>query len=251
MPLLCVLFDDTAVNQYEVNGNYPESEHCIADATRGTFVSQTTRSPPRSPSRILNICGKLHPCGEPWERWGPIRSLVEPKSELIRALKCQTFVAAGNFSPDLGARYLEFENLRQDTAYDFLLRPPTTASSGRFLCHEVPLSANIARLMPPWRHRRGAVASSTDEQGFWLGRRNERVEAETWAHGTGSCARSAAPCRPCAQKAQIRALKCRWVSLGVTWGVPRGALDIVAGQPPPHFFRGAGIAPGGSWTTRA
>ena len=51
-----------------------------------------------------------------------------------------------------GARYLEFENLRQDTAYDFLLRPPTTASSGRFLCHEVPLSANIARLMPPpWR----------------------------------------------------------------------------------------------------
>ena len=83
------------------------------------------------------------------------------------------------------------------------------------------------------------------EQGFWLGRRNERVEAETRAHGTGSCARSAAPCRPCAQKAQIRALKCRWVSLGVTWGVPRGALDIVAGQPPPHFFRGAGIAPGG------
>ena len=55
------------------------------------------------------------------------------------------------FFPDLGARYLEFENLRQDTAYDFLLRPPTTASSGRFLCHEVPLSANIARLMPPWR----------------------------------------------------------------------------------------------------
>ena len=38
-----------------------------------------------------------------------------------------------------------------DTAYDFLLRPPTTASSGRFLCHEVPLSANIARLIPPWR----------------------------------------------------------------------------------------------------
>ena len=35
------------------------------------------------------------------------------------------------------------------------------------------------------------------------------------------------------------------VSLGVTWGVPRGALDIVAGQTPPHFFRGAGIAPGG------
>ena len=57
----------------------------------------------------------------------------------------------GNVSPDLGARYLEFENFRQDTAYDFLLRPPTTASSGRFLCHEVPLSANIARLMPPWR----------------------------------------------------------------------------------------------------
>ena len=50
---------------------------------------------------------------------------------------------------------------------------------------------------------------------------------------------------PGAQKAQIRALKCRWVSLGVTWGVPRGALDIVAGQTPPHFFRRAGIAPGG------
>ena len=65
--------------------------------------------------------------------------------------RLEAFVAAGNFSPDLGARYLEFENLRQDTAYDFLLRPPTTASSGRFLCHEVPLSANIARLMPPWR----------------------------------------------------------------------------------------------------
>ena len=29
--------------------------------------------------------------------------------------------------------------------------PPPPASSGRFLCHEVPLSANIARLMPPWR----------------------------------------------------------------------------------------------------
>ena len=66
-------------------------------------------------------------------------------------LRLEAFVAAGNFSPDLGARYLEFENLRQDTAYDFLLRPPTTASSGRFLCHEVPLSANIAQLMPPWR----------------------------------------------------------------------------------------------------
>ena len=65
--------------------------------------------------------------------------------------RLEAFVAAGNFSPHLGARYLEFENLRQDTAYDFLLRPPTTASSGRFLCHEVPLSANIARLMPPWR----------------------------------------------------------------------------------------------------
>ena len=77
------------------------------------------------------------------------------------------------------------------------------------------------------------VLAHDGEQGFWLGRRNERVEAETRAHGTGSCARSAAPCRPCAQKAQIRALKCRWVSLGVTWGVPRGALDIVAGQPPP------------------
>ena len=81
-----------------------------------------------------------------------------------------------------------------------------------------------------------------------------------------------------AQKAQIRAAEvslsvvgcrwvslgvvgCRWVSLGVTWGASSGALDmgitsqshiwdvipldIAAGQPPPHFFRGAGIAPGG------
>ena len=79
----------------------------------------------------------------------------------------------------------------------------------------------------------------------------ERVEAETRAHGTGSCARSAAPCRPCAQKAQIRALKCRWVSLGVTWGVPRGALDIVAGQPPPPLLQGSRDRSGGSWTTRA
>ena len=54
----------------------------------------------------------------------------------------------------------EFENLRQDTAYDFLLRPPTTASSGRFLCHEVPLSANIARLMPPWRPFFAAFSAS-------------------------------------------------------------------------------------------
>ena len=61
-----------------------------------------------------------------------------------------------------------------------------------------------------------------------------------------------------AQKAQIRAAE---VSLGVTWGASSGALDmgitsqshiwdvipldIAAGQPPPHFFRGAGIAPGG------
>ena len=74
--------------------------------------------------------------------------------------RLEAFVAAGNFSPDLGVRYLEFENLRQDTAYDFLLRPPTTASSGRFLCHEVPLSANIARLMPPWRPFLAAFSAS-------------------------------------------------------------------------------------------
>ena len=36
-------------------------------------------------------------------------------------LRLEAFVAAGNFSPDLGARYLEFENLREDSAYDFLV----------------------------------------------------------------------------------------------------------------------------------
>ena len=76
-----------------------------------------------------------------------VEDFGEPRPRPVADLdpRLEAFVAAGNFSPDLGARYLEFENLRQDTAYDFLLRPPTTASSGRFLCHEVPLSANIAR----------------------------------------------------------------------------------------------------------
>ena len=41
------------------------------------------------------------------------------------------------------------------------------------------------------------------------------------------------------------------VSLGVTWGVPRGALDIVAGQPPPPLLQGSRDRSGGSWTTRA
>ena len=53
---------------------------------------------------------------------------------------------------------------------------------------------------------------------------------------------------PGAPKAQIRALNCRWVSLGVVrchLGVPRGALDNCGWAKPPHFFRGAGIAPGG------
>ena len=49
----------------------------------------------------------------------------------------RTVKAPAKNGTKLGTR-LEFENLRQDTAYDFLLRPPTTASSGRFLCHEVP-----------------------------------------------------------------------------------------------------------------
>ena len=35
--------------------------------------------------------------------------------------RLEAFVAAGNFSPDLGARYLEFENVREDSAYDFLV----------------------------------------------------------------------------------------------------------------------------------
>ena len=50
---------------------------------------------------------------------------------------------------DVSARYLEFENLRQDTAYDFLLRPPPPLDLVvGFLCHEVPLSATIGRLVP-------------------------------------------------------------------------------------------------------
>ena len=58
-----------------------------------------------------------------------------------------------------------------------------------------------------------------------LGDLNVIIQVEEWhssdrLHGTVRAPRSA----------QIRALKCRWVSLGVTWGVPRGALDIVAGQ---------------------
>ena len=71
---------------------------------------------------------------------------------------------------------------------------------------------------------------------------------------------------PGAQKAQIRALKCRWVSLGVVrchLGGPEGGTRYCGWATPPHFFRGAGIAPaanliasklpasGGSWTTRA
>ena len=71
---------------------------------------------------------------------------------------------------------------------------------------------------------------------------------------------------PGAQKAQIRALKCRWVSLGVVrchLGGPEGGTRLLWLGNPPHFFRGAGIAPaanliasklpasGGSWTTRA
>ena len=82
-------------------------------------------------------------------------------------------------------------------------------------------------------------------------RRSARVmtpERANRSERTGALARfgrvgwhsARAPKRP-----RFGPLKCRWVSLGVTWGVPRGALDIVAGQPPPHFFRGAGIAPGG------
>ena len=61
-----------------------------------------------------------------------------------------------------------------------------------------------------------------------LGDLNVIIQVEEWhssdrLHGTVRAPRSA----------QIRALKCRWVSLGVTLGDPGDLLDIVAGQNPP------------------
>ena len=35
--------------------------------------------------------------------------------------RLEAFIVAGNFSPDLGAKYLEFEHLREDIAYAFLV----------------------------------------------------------------------------------------------------------------------------------
>ena len=52
-----------------------------------------------------------------------------------------------------------------------------------------------------------------------------------------------APKRP--KRPRFGPLKCRWVSLGVTWGGPEGGTRYCGWATPPHFFRGAGIAPGG------